>query len=48
MGPRRRVITKGILNVKFLMPNHLIISGREGMVAMIDLDTMKLLKEIKF
>ena len=47
MGPKRRVITKGIYNVKFLYPYHLVITGREGMVALVELETMKLLKEIK-
>jgi WD40 repeat protein len=31
------VITKGITNLKFLHPYHLVISGKEGMLGLIEL-----------
>jgi hypothetical protein len=47
IGPRRRVITKGISNLKFLYPNHLILCGKEGLIALLELEEMRLLKEAK-
>ena len=47
MGPRRRVITKGISNLKYLHPGFLVICGKEGLLAVIELKEMRLLKEVK-
>ena len=47
VGPRRRVITKGITNIRYVHPDYLCISGKEGLIALIEEKTMKLEKEIK-
>lgn len=47
IGPRKRVITKGITNIKYIHPGHLAISGKEGLMAIVEIESMKLLKEFK-
>lgn len=47
VGPRKRVITKGITNIRYIDPGILCISGKEGMIAFIEESTMKLIKEIR-
>jgi hypothetical protein len=35
IGPRKRVITRGITNIRYIKPGFLAISGRDGLMALI-------------
>ena len=47
IGPRKRVISKGITNIRMMGQDNLLISGKEGLLAAVALSDMRLVKEVK-
>lgn len=37
IGPRKRNIAKGVSNLRFLEPNFLVISGKNGFIGLVSL-----------
>lgn len=44
VGPAKRVIISGIKHIRYLHPNHLIITGVKGFIALVEVSELRVVK----